>query len=191
MEIGALQKWNPVHTDYEWFILHVLLLVLLRVCTEIKSFAHALQFSSFLLCCVPCFSAKWTMPLMTGPHTSQGWVFWEDEGFLQVLACDTPTETLLFKGSLNFSSPLQKPSEDISSPASHHSTGISEPCQEASILSRWRTGQWPQRSHHPEVGPSVLLLPLDSGQSRAGSHESESESVIHSVVSNSLLPHRL
>ena len=38
MEIETIHKWRPVHTDYEWFLLHVLLLVLLRVCTEIKYF---------------------------------------------------------------------------------------------------------------------------------------------------------
>ena len=60
-------------------------------------FAHALHFSNFLLCCVPCCSAKWKIPLKTGPHTSQGWVFWEEEGSLEVLACDTATETLCSK----------------------------------------------------------------------------------------------
>lgn len=166
MEIGTLHKWSPVHTDYEWFLLHVLLLVLLRVCTEIKYFCTC-PYTSVVSCCVvfPAAQAWETMSLKTGPHTRE-WVFW-DEGFLEVLACDTATETLCSKEASISPLHCRNPVRLWLLPASHHGTGISEPRQETSIPSRWRTGQCFQRSHHPWGRSSALLLPPDFGRSRA------------------------
>lgn len=95
-----------------------------------------------------------------GDNVSQDWTTYDRDRSSEMkaswksLACDTATRNTLFQKSLNFSSPLQKPSEVICSPASHHGTGISEPRQETSIPFQVKDRTMFSRSTHPEAGPS-------------------------------------
>ena len=68
MEIAALCKWDPVRLAHEAILSHVLLLVLVKTCTEIKPFAQAPIPQPFLAECVPWCSVKWKVSLQTGPH---------------------------------------------------------------------------------------------------------------------------
>lgn len=69
-------------------------------------FPHAPQLS---LCSVSRCSVKWKISVKTGPHISQGWMFWEDWDSLEVLACGTPTGMLCSHGSSTFFVPQQQP----------------------------------------------------------------------------------
>lgn len=51
------------------------------------------------------------MSLKTGPHSPQGWVFWEDKAALGVVASDAPKESICSKDASEPSAPQQQPGQ--------------------------------------------------------------------------------